>query len=1012
MTGKEKTAAEKLCEAAVTGKAILGPREEILADDVRKLVLPLQFEGGARPAIRSIGIEIQGGIIDGRLNLDHAMGADGGPLPALRFHGCTFKGGFSGAHSHFSHLAFSGECRFIGSPVDPRGRPVPTIDLSGAVLDGGLSMRGVAPEGDDDFLWIRAPGTRIGGHLDLSCAHLRAPEDTSDRFLSEPPIDALDLACVEIRNDFQFLGGARSEGRISARNAKIGGDVWLSGASIENPDDDGLFFQGATVAGVMVLDDRADLADGSGEVRQFRCDGWLNLLGAEIGRDLQLGKAVVLGGALFTDLTVKNDLIFGAYVRVGVSLAGCRIGGTLDLSDLTLGVSAAGMNLIDGSIGRSLKLIRSGDGRRPAHKLLKARRAMLKSLPGVELVETLWDYEMPTDPGEAAQHSETMQRVTAQIGFLIKGTARFRLDGRVGSLEDAVESFGLDIGDDEAAKEYLRLHCTYGPNDKGPCPVVLGQGEGQLPPFLDGLKAGMDEKLFDMKVKAVPKGFTVTALVVDGDRHLYRRAFRLAPGEDSVEIRRHKGRVRGGALTGVPLFDGPLILHPKFDDEAKEAAARNRWVTAETLAGMDDCAADERATLEDQLFEYLLSNLSLRGEVRLSNLSCAMLHDYAGRYWGSQVKIGMDHFVYSRASWGPDAIRPTPAAGQSQERGLRHHARRWVKAIAEKYRAAKDSLWKKIKRGAAETLPVFLTDLCGWTKGLRLGDHWTPWEIRRNWIYQQFGPHRVEHLPSPARYRINSSEYRPHPFEQAISVSRSEGREDYAIHFEILKRNIEWRLFSRRNWEWFFFLGLFAMLAWLTFHRANLTREVVIAAALIGAGLTFISPICHRIMDSFFGHLRRPVRAIATLVIAFLLGWAGVHAANGRGMMVIDVEPVATLVGEKQQVLVIGSPRQADVQNLASNVHCGNHISEALYALDVLVPLIDLREENRCEVGQALPGERYRRDGFMGTLESLAPDPPTFWSVLKALYAIAGWFIVSLSILTFAQITRARGESS
>jgi hypothetical protein len=121
----------------------------------------------------------------------------------------------------------------------------------------------------------------------------------------------------------------------------------------------------------------------------------------------------------------------------------------------------------------------------------------------------------------------------------------------------------------------------------------------------------------------------------------------------------------------------------------------------------------------------------------------------------------------------------------------------------------------------------------------------------------------------------------------------------------------------------------------------------------------------------------------------------------------VDVAPVAGLVREDAREVVIGSQRSVNREDIASNVPCGHNVNEALYALDVLIPLIDLREESRCEVGDAsTPGRTFDRDDLLGVLERWPRETTDFWDVLKALYAVAGWFIVSLSILTFANTTR------
>lgn len=736
-------------------------------DDNRRVwraltALVCEPEEGRCCPLTGAGIAVANAVIEGRLELDSAMGAEGGPIWALEFTRCHFArgemepggkrgSGFSGRNAHFARLAFR-ECSFhdppVGNPPSSTGSSepaTPTIDLSGAAMDGDLDMRSVKPV-PGGFLWIRAIGSRIDGQLDLSRARLQAPPDTSEGFTADPPVDALDLTGAEVLGDFLFLNGGRSTGRIRGRGAKITGDVWMTGAEIENPGGSALFFQGATVGGMMMLDSGSDRADRSGEIRRFRCIGSLNLVAAEIGRDLQMSDSIIDGAARFSDLNVRNDLFFGASVSGIANLTGCRIGGTLDLSKLILGEKSPGLGLANGRVGRSLTL-----------------DAEMQDAVGA-----------PVDPGS------------------------------------------------------------------GECPV-------------------------------------------------------------------------------------------------------------------------------------------LRGEIDLENLSCDMLDDLGGRCWGTQARIHMNHFTYSRATW-----EPVRAAGR----------RPWRERVRQDYR-------RKLKRVAAEWLPNLMTQ--GLRDRLRVGDHWTTWQVKRNWIFRQFDTSRE---PSPARYRLESDEYRPQPFEQAIRVARAEGREDFAIHFEIAKRNVEWRLFSRRHREWFALLGIAVGTAWLATHRFG--WDAVLVALLFAVAFTYISDFFHLAMHYMFGHLRRPIRATTTLIVAFLIGWLGVEAAHERGMLVVDVDPVASAAGQGEKAAIIGFQAAKD---LVSDVPCPDEVSEALYALDVLIPLIDLREESRCEVGRAAGGP-YDRGGLLAWFEALTDRPSTFWAVLKALYAIAGWFIISLSILTFAHVARTPAEPS
>lgn len=1038
MTAPAPTRAKaRLLDLAPLGKPIeFKAARRIEADLIRRLVLRLPA-AGEKALPPSVGLHLVGAIIEGRLVLDDAMAADGGHLPALEFQQCLFDGGFSGAHGHFSRLAF-GKCRFRGAGTTGDGKPVPTINLSGASLQSDLGMRGICPAGPRDYLWIRAPGVQIDGQLDLSCAQLRAPPDTEGRLISEPAPDALNLARGTVQGDVLLVNGFESRGRINARGARISGEVWMSGAMVENRGGSALFFQGATIEGLMVLDSRPGTSDRSGNSHPFRCIGNLNLLAAELGRDLDLTNAVIRGDAVLADLSVKNDLILGARCAGTIYLTGCTIGGSLDLSDLTLGASSHGMALNEGRIGRSLKLIRS-DERRPREAgpaLLACRRAALASLPGLELVETLWDYEIASGCREAVQ-----------VGFLLEGSRIYRLDGYAAVLDEAVARVGHGIREPRHALEYLRLHCTYPQIGEDASPVILGKDEGARPPFLavDPRRsrrpfAALGEKIFAAKAVKRGHGFVVTACLLEDDR-LCRSTLSLSLADRAIAVIKRTGTPRGPALIGMPRSEGPLFRHPHLDPEQRAAAIRDRrWVSGETVAGMRCSEEAELGHIEAMFAPHLESTVSLHGEINLENLTCDMLHDSAGRYWGSDVRIEMNHFVYNRTTWEPDAV---------EARGtLRERAYNW---------------WRRF---AAERLP------CAFVAWLDRGEtaprppRWEPWQARRNWIYQQF---RGERLPCPSRYRIDQSEYRPQPFEQAIRVARAEGRDDFAVHFEILKRKIEWRLFTRRSRQPLLGLGMIAAMIWL-FARGGIHPQTFVAAlGLIGAILPmaplrppgrgrldiwlrgaaalgavvavtwwlglqdwdrprnfliallilltirFLSAIADWIMYRLFGYFRRPVRAIGTLIGAFLIGWAGVHAAKQQGMLVVDVNPVASVVGrDRENQQVVGIDLTRETEGPVRDLPCPETVSEALYALDVLIPLIDLREESRCEVGRARSparaaggaGSPQELSSWVRAVKEWTIESEGFWAVLKALYAIAGWFIVSLSILTFAQVNR------
>lgn len=139
-----------------------------------------------------------------------------------------------------------------------------------------------------------------------------------------------------------------------------------------------------------------------------------------------------------------------------------------------------------------------------------------------------------------------------------------------------------------------------------------------------------------------------------------------------------------------------------------------------------------------------------------------------------------------------------------------------------------------------------------------------------------------------------------------------------------------------------------------------------------------------------FGFGLDPRRAALTLVGSFLLGSGVFAAANRNDLMIVDQLPVATLSDRS----TIGAGLTNEV---ASNVPCGDMIDPRLFALDVFIPLVDLRQELKCEIGVA-------------SGSSSTASRATILKVFKVSYAIVGWIVISLSILTFSGFLQRRNE--
>ncbi len=113
-------------------------------------------------------------------------------------------------------------------------------------------------------------------------------------------------------------------------------------------------------------------------------------------------------------------------------------------------------------------------------------------------------------------------------------------------------------------------------------------------------------------------------------------------------------------------------------------------------------------------------------------------------------------------------------------------------------------------------------------------------------------------------------------------------------------------------------------------------------------------------------------------------------------LLVVDTAPVATVVGDNNAPAV---PRATS--SAQSVLSCGDAIDPLLYAVDMVVALIDLRQETKCEIAPPpAPGEPRGTD----------IHDPTVLRWLKALSAIAGWILTSLAILTFSGVLQRQKE--
>ena len=116
------------------------------------------------------------------------------------------------------------------------------------------------------------------------------------------------------------------------------------------------------------------------------------------------------------------------------------------------------------------------------------------------------------------------------------------------------------------------------------------------------------------------------------------------------------------------------------------------------------------------------------------------------------------------------------------------------------------------------------------------------------------------------------------------------------------------------------------------------------------------------------GYGYAPTRAAAALALWFLLGWAGVEIADHQGAFEASRFMDANLVAAPMAAAPGSCP----------------WLEPPLYALDVMLPVVDFGHESLCAV----------REGR------------TFWHNVEAVYRLIAWLLVSIAFLTFSGILR------
>ena len=383
--------------------------------------------------------------------------------------------------------------------------------------------------------------------------------------------------------------------------------------------------------------------------------------------------------------------------------------------------------------------------------------------------------------------------------------------------------------------------------------------------------------------------------------------------------------------------------------------------------------------------------------VNLAGVRTASFDDYGGTAWKGNVQLRLENFVYEQIydkkshieqSGDDPLLQPSP-----------QQDKRMAKSLSVGFANARQS---KPERGDERA------------------------EMRIKWFCRQYEGGTLDGEPAELE------DFQAQPYEHLAQLYRQSGRQIEAA--TILERRLELENWVRNTW-------------WP--NRNNMSRTslggmiaLALAAGLIGGveGLSIVEsvslvaatflvlvfgwPAITRMYGFFFGYGMRPLRAFMTFIACLGVGWlAADFATDGRytiqrGWVTSALAPAISIDAEEDWVPISVSDAYMPILEIDSEpaaivaptgpeeeeaapmnldipreaIPCGDEISPGLYAIDVFIPLLDLRQEVRCAPS---------------TEDHVAAKIARWF---KAFYAVLGWVVTTLLLLTVAGFIKRRIE--
>lgn len=875
----------------------------------------------------------------------------------------------------------------------------------GFIADGGVNVSNACIKGD---LWadgahliaqgnhaLRGQSARVDGIVGLTCLYTRNPIiDTGEsKTYSNPPE--------------RF----KAEGAISFIGADLG-VLMLTGAILHRKpgERDNWFACNLAEVRQTVNLNPWQYQDEQGfpSLLPFEADYAVSFGGTRITGSLDAGGAKFEGntndvGFFCTNARVSGALILNAAVAKRVSLQGAKLDSDLYLDQTHfLSLNAQGIK-VTGSVYWSGELSGTGDFRgaridgelyigaaanAPLHLVkdkafapnvifedasvtrdLKIRGIRVSQIKRLDWTKYL-SPRIRTKKLECYENWQLCEAVFEPLADDVRGFAviSFMMDVRNGSLfflnglSRSLTNFNiradLRLETAEQASDYLKFFCAHVWADLGAFRIVESKAEilgfahtsTTLPKAVNPVTI----------TRGTPDSPWLAETHVLFAQELWKASFLVQP-DGVVDITDEQSL---GYLEGEPIvtYVAPVrIVRATSLEQSDNLATKNssveplsqKWPTPPAIDSSDSWVETPQERV-NELKEKIVKLVEFRASpiispddpkpmLNLRGFKVGSLDDNHGMTWGDGLTLELEGFEYARfeatETSAPREINVNVLFARRQT----DQSKKGIRKIVYRVRLPLE----KLKTKMARPVPV--------------------WQHRLEWLNKQYSQ-----IP-PKR-----TEYKPQPYEQLAKVFRSEGNHGFALQILIeklrLERHVLGRWNPRRLGSWFLDRMFGYGLLWLPVLRT------FILCWLIGwAGAEIANQ----------GHLSWPiVGAQGNLAVPFLM--------VPQPVLVVDALPVSTLALTDDIEEKVNTPiaREAVTSSpggrFVKEIRCGDQIEPALYALDVFVPLLDLKQESKCTISAAQSAWR--------------------WRVSKSAYAILGWIITSALILTMTGVIRRQAE--